>query len=453
MDRDHENIPHHFICPISLQIMKDPVTVATGITYDRDSIQRWQSHRQNNTCPVTNQPLPTAADFTPNHNLRRLIQSWSFSDQVPAKEPSSQMKVMVVNLIKNLNNLPDMKLKSLKSLEDLAFGNENNIRVLLKEVGVVRAMITVVVSCYQNREIVGLKEALGVLYRVRFTQDDTRSVLSKHGRIISSLTWVLNLDACDETKKEKETYLVKSHLITGFENGEIGDKDAASGEIPGSRKYKSDDTKTSMKLHAIVLLKDILHEAKSLVLERLDSDFFKTMVLILRHRESNNLEHGIKEVLHVMLTTCSWPRNCSMMIDSGAVFELVELELGSPEKDITELIMGVLFHLCSSADGRAQLLDHAAGIAMITKRIAKVSQKVDERALMIISLISKFSGTDGVLKEMMKVGTVEKLCMVLQVNGLHSYSREKAREVLKRHSNVWKDSPCLDVTLLTRYPN
>lgn len=204
-----------------------------------------------------------------------------------------------------------------------------------------------------------------------------------------------------------------------------------------------------MKFHAIVLLKDFIHNAKPHVLERLNRDFFKTIV-----RESKHLgQAGMKEGLRVMLTTCTWPRNCSMMIESGAIFALIELELGSPEKAITELIMGVLFHLCSSADGRAQFLAHAASIAMITKRIGKVSPKVDERALMIISLISKFSATDGVLQEMARVGTVEKLCMVLQVNGRHSYPRDKAREILKRHSNVWKDSPCLDVTLLTWYPS
>ncbi|KAI3817097.1 hypothetical protein L1987_10885 [Smallanthus sonchifolius] len=402
---DDREIPHHFICPISLQIMKDPVTVATGITYDRDSIQQWQSHGKNKTCPVTNQLLSIDADFTPNHNLRRLIQSWHVSDQAPLKQSSFEMKVIAINLIKNLRLL-DLKIESLKSLENLASESEKN-RVCLKEVGVVRAMFTLVVSCYENCIIAGLKEALNILYLVRFRQDETHSILSKHDRIISSLAWVLDLDACD-------------------------------------------DVYTTMKFHAMVLLKDIIQNAKSHVLERLNQDFFKTIVLILQRRKSNNLEHGIKEVLHVMLSTCTWPRNCSMLIDSGAVFEIVELELGSPEKATTEVIMAVLFHLCSSADGRAQLLSHAAGIAMITKRIGRVSQKVDERALIIISLISKFSGTDGVLQEMVRVGTVEKLCMVLQVYGLNSYTRDTARDILKRHSNVWNGSPCLDVTLLTR---
>lgn len=311
-----------------------------------------------------------------------------------------------MNLIKNLK-LPEMQLESLKRLESLASENENN-RVCLKEVGVVRAMVTIVVSCYQNGTIVGLKEALGVLYLVGFTQDETSSILEEHDRIINSLTWVLDFNACDDTK---------------------------------------------MKFHAIVSLKDIIHNAKSHVLERLKRDFFKTIISILRQQEHKKLGQGVKEGLHVMLSTCTWPRNCSMMIEAGAVFELVELELGSPDKPTTELIMAVLFHLCCSADGRAQLLGHAAGIAMITKRIGKVSQKVDERALMIISLISKFSATDGVLQEMVRVGTIEKLMMVLQVNGRHSYQRDKAREILKRHSNVWKDIPCLDRTLLTRYPS
>ncbi|KAK1419789.1 hypothetical protein QVD17_29125 [Tagetes erecta] len=443
---DDIEIPPHFICPISLQIMKDPVTVVTGITYDRDSIQRWQAHAQNNnTCPVTNQPLPINSGFTPNHNLRRLIQSWRVSDdskQVSMKQSLFQVKVMVMNLIKNVK-VPDLKVVALERLRKLACESDDEIRVCLKEVGVVRAMISVVVSCYENRSIVGLKEALDVLHVVRFTQDETWLIVSKYDRIIRCLTWVLSLDnhACVDDKSN--TSMEELHVI------QINKQ-----TYPANSTFIRGDKETAcMKLHAIVLLKDILHHAKSLVLERLDLDFFKTIIRVLQHRKINNLEHGIKDLLNVMHTTCTWPRNCSMMIESGAVFELIELELGSPEKGITEVIMAVLVHLCSSADGRAQLLGHAGAIAVITKRITTVSRKVDERALIIVSLISRFSGTDEVVKEMARVGMVEKLCMVLQLNGLHSYTREKAKEILKRHSNVWKDSPCLDVTLLSRYPS
>ncbi|XP_011038585.1 PREDICTED: E3 ubiquitin-protein ligase PUB23-like [Populus euphratica] len=71
----HHIVPSFFICPISLQIMKDPVTISTGMTFDRESIQKWLFSYKNIACPITKQPL---SDFrlTPNSNLRRLIQSW-----------------------------------------------------------------------------------------------------------------------------------------------------------------------------------------------------------------------------------------------------------------------------------------------------------------------------------------------------------------------------------------
>ncbi|PNX98179.1 U-box domain-containing protein 25-like [Trifolium pratense] len=37
------NIPHLFRCPISLDLLEDPVTLTTGQTYDRSSIEKWIS--------------------------------------------------------------------------------------------------------------------------------------------------------------------------------------------------------------------------------------------------------------------------------------------------------------------------------------------------------------------------------------------------------------------------
>ncbi|XP_059068930.1 U-box domain-containing protein 21-like [Cryptomeria japonica] len=67
-------VPRHLRCPISLEIMKDPVTLSTGITYDRHSIETWLD-AGNNVCPDTSQNLHTH-DTIPNHALRRIIQDW-----------------------------------------------------------------------------------------------------------------------------------------------------------------------------------------------------------------------------------------------------------------------------------------------------------------------------------------------------------------------------------------
>uniref|UniRef100_J3LDL2 U-box domain-containing protein n=1 Tax=Oryza brachyantha TaxID=4533 RepID=J3LDL2_ORYBR len=76
-------VPSYFLCPISLEIMRDPVTLATGITYDRCSIEKWLFGDGGvgggkGTCPVTRRQLaPAEREATPNHTLRRLIQAWS----------------------------------------------------------------------------------------------------------------------------------------------------------------------------------------------------------------------------------------------------------------------------------------------------------------------------------------------------------------------------------------
>eukprot|EP00434_Breviolum_minutum_P032940 symbB.v1.2.029141.t1/scaffold3160.1/size62170/1 len=63
--------PNEYICPISQEVMKDPVTTCDGHTYDRKSIEEWLSG--NNTSPITGLPLLNKT-LIPNHSLRKLIQ-------------------------------------------------------------------------------------------------------------------------------------------------------------------------------------------------------------------------------------------------------------------------------------------------------------------------------------------------------------------------------------------
>uniref|UniRef100_A0A0E0K0T3 U-box domain-containing protein n=1 Tax=Oryza punctata TaxID=4537 RepID=A0A0E0K0T3_ORYPU len=70
-------VPTFFRCPISLDVMRSPVSLCTGVTYDRASIQRWIDSG-NTTCPATMLPLPST-DLVPNLTLRRLIALWASS--------------------------------------------------------------------------------------------------------------------------------------------------------------------------------------------------------------------------------------------------------------------------------------------------------------------------------------------------------------------------------------
>ncbi|KAA8531035.1 hypothetical protein F0562_005744 [Nyssa sinensis] len=72
-------VPSFFKCPISLDVMKSPVSLCTGVTYDRSSIQRWLDSG-NNTCPATMQVLqnkdlrPQPHPPTPHPDLDQLAR-------------------------------------------------------------------------------------------------------------------------------------------------------------------------------------------------------------------------------------------------------------------------------------------------------------------------------------------------------------------------------------------
>lgn len=73
--------PDDFRCPISLELMSDPVTIETGHTYERSSILKW-FRSGNATCPKTGKRL-RSIELVPNLVLRGLIQQYCNANGIP----------------------------------------------------------------------------------------------------------------------------------------------------------------------------------------------------------------------------------------------------------------------------------------------------------------------------------------------------------------------------------
>ena len=85
-------IPAEFRCPISQEIMEDPVTTADGHTYERREIFRWLCGHS--TSPLTGSTLPNRT-LTPAHALRALISAFFNAHPELAhelKSPQAQRK-------------------------------------------------------------------------------------------------------------------------------------------------------------------------------------------------------------------------------------------------------------------------------------------------------------------------------------------------------------------------
>ncbi|ONK68760.1 uncharacterized protein A4U43_C05F15670 [Asparagus officinalis] len=82
--------PDSLWCPISLDLMLDPVTISTGQTYDRESILRWFKDGLD-TCPVTGEKLKHT-NSVPNLSLQKLVRDFCILKKIPVAEPSNKKK-------------------------------------------------------------------------------------------------------------------------------------------------------------------------------------------------------------------------------------------------------------------------------------------------------------------------------------------------------------------------
>ncbi|KAJ1401175.1 Zinc finger, RING/FYVE/PHD-type [Sesbania bispinosa] len=110
------NIPDEFRCPISLDLMRDPVIVSSGHTYDRNSIAQW-INSGHHTCPKSGQRLIHTA-LIPNYALKSLVHQWCYENNVPVNEPTTSLSEGNNNSKKNTNDKAIDHISASKAASD-----------------------------------------------------------------------------------------------------------------------------------------------------------------------------------------------------------------------------------------------------------------------------------------------------------------------------------------------
>jgi U-box domain len=67
--------PTRFLCPLTRNLMNDPVMTKDGINFERDAIVKWLNSSPEGTCPVTTKPL-SRNGLVSNSMLQREIEEW-----------------------------------------------------------------------------------------------------------------------------------------------------------------------------------------------------------------------------------------------------------------------------------------------------------------------------------------------------------------------------------------
>ncbi|CAG7864904.1 U-box domain-containing protein 11 [Brassica rapa] len=148
---DKLTIPVDFLCPVSLELMKDPVIVATGQTYERAYIQRWIDCG-NLTCPKTQQKLENFT-LTPNYVLRSLISRWCAEHNIeqPAgyingrSRNRGDMSVIKALVHKLSSRSVEERRNAVSEIRSLSKRSTDN-RILIAEAGAIPVLVNLLTS-------------------------------------------------------------------------------------------------------------------------------------------------------------------------------------------------------------------------------------------------------------------------------------------------------------------
>lgn len=295
-------IPYEFLCPITLEIMTDPVIIASGQTYERESIQQWldSDHR---SCPKSGQVLSHKA-LAPNFALKALILQWCEKNnyQLPKKEepsspknPSSERDEKMLTLIQNLSSSQlDVQRKAVKK-----------IRVLSKESPESRVLIA------NNGGIPPLVQLLSY----------PDSKIQEH-----AVTTLLNLSIDEANKKLISKERPIPAIIEILENGTIGAKENSAAALFSLSMLDENKAKIG-SLNGIPPLVNLLKEGTI---------------------------RGKKDAVTALFNLTLSHSNKTRAIEAGIVAPLLKI-LVDKKLDMVDETLSILLLLASHPDGRQEI--------------------------------------------------------------------------------------------------
>jgi hypothetical protein len=88
------SIPNEFICPISMDIMKDPVICEDGYSYEKNNIINWL--KRSGTSPMTREKM-SLERILPNDSVKSAIDKWNKERNKKRPKNNSNIKPVPSN--------------------------------------------------------------------------------------------------------------------------------------------------------------------------------------------------------------------------------------------------------------------------------------------------------------------------------------------------------------------
>uniref|UniRef100_A0ACD5Z586 Uncharacterized protein n=1 Tax=Avena sativa TaxID=4498 RepID=A0ACD5Z586_AVESA len=397
-------VPTHFLCPISLDMMRDPVTAPTGITYDRESVEGWLE-RGHSTCPVTARPL-RLEELVPNHATRRVIQEWCVANRGLGVErlPTPRVPVSAFDASELLaavstaaRRADGPRCRELVARARALWKESERNRRCFTSAAAARALSSA--FCHLASERVVPATALE--------------------EILAALVVFLPLD--EESRRSIASPASLDSVVSILSHGEL-----------------------PARVSAVVVLREIASSSDSLCLDAMSkaNGIYSTLVKLLKKPVSPQATKAALVTAYYLVAHTEIA--ASRLVDLGTVQLLVEL-LVDADRGTTEKALALLDSLLLIGKGRDEAYAQALAVPVIVKKMQHVSDMATEFAVSALWRMCKnFSADGGGCKaEALQVGAFQKLLLLLQV-GCEGVTKDRASELLRLLNGSRDGAECID---------
>ncbi|WVZ81745.1 hypothetical protein U9M48_029087 [Paspalum notatum var. saurae] len=395
-------VPAHFVCPISLDLMRDPVTAPTGITYDRDSVEAWLA-RGNARCPVTGRPL-RLADLVPNHATRRMIQDWCVATRTP-RVPTPRVPLAdadaadVVAEVSHAAARGDAKACAAAAAVARALGRESD----------------------RDRRCLAAAGAASAL-AAAFARLAGSNSAAAQGEVLAALAGFFPLDADARRCIASEPALAS--LVAAMRRGDGGVTARAGAAVVLRELASSADAAT---LEAVARAPGMCDALVGLVRDPVSAPATKAALVTAYYLAS---------------ASSSDSAAARLLAERGAVPALLEL-LVDADKGTSEKALAALDAVLCADAGLAAAGAHALAVPVLVKKMFRVSDMATDFAVSALWRLCRGPGGDAWRAEALRVGAFQKLLLLLQV-GCGGVTKERASDLLKMLNGSRASAECIE---------
>ncbi|XP_050879878.1 U-box domain-containing protein 18 [Lathyrus oleraceus] len=379
-------VPDDYRCPISLELMTDPVTVSTGQTYNRASIQQWFK-AGNITCPKTGEKLVSTEVF-PNTALKTIIQQFCYNNRISISPTKSHVGITVTTVNPGSPAAAHaIQFASWSLAQRLVFGTDEQKNKASYEIGLLAKSNIFNTACLIE---MGTVPPLIDLVLTSTTQENAIFALlklSKHGNGREFIMESRGLDSI-------VTVLIKGYSLE-------------------ARRFAAD----------IIFYLTSVKEYRKLIGE--NSKVVSGLVELIKKGTIRVKKSAVDAIFGLLLL----PRNHPKVLASGAVPAIVNVLCSWEKSYVVNDCLAVLVALAENVDGSRAVLD-ASGLSLVVGILQSATSRAEKEycVSILVSLCANIG--DEIVSVLVKDGSViMPLLYAILTNGT-PLAEKKARKLI-----------------------